>query len=111
MCTKNEIEDALNIVKGKFDDPKLKPRFTNFSKNMQFTFPDLNTSYLKRIVNGVVQSLTEESIPEPDIHVTVDSSVLIGILNKKINPMKAYNLGKLRAKGKLTDLLKLQKLL
>jgi putative sterol carrier protein len=111
MSTKDEIEDALNLVKGKFDDPKLKPRFTDFSKNMQFTFPDLNTSYLKKIVNGVVQSLTEESIPDPDIHVTVDSTVLIGILHKKINPMKAYSLGKLKAKGKLTDLLKLQKLL
>jgi len=60
MTDKKKIEDALNLVKAKFDDPKLKPRFSSFTKNMQFTFTDF---------------------------------------------------GKLKAKGKLTDLLKLQKLL
>jgi putative sterol carrier protein len=58
-----------------------------------------------------VQSLKEESIPTPDIHVTIDSGILIDIMNKKINPMTAYQTGKLKAKGNLTDLLKLQKLL
>ena len=111
MSTKKEIEDALNIVKAKFDDPKLKPRFVGFSKNMQFTFPDLKTTYLMMVNNGAVQSLKEESIPTPDIHVTIDSGILIDIMNKKINPMTAYQTGKLKAKGNLTDLLKLQKLL
>ena len=111
MSGKKEIEDALNLVKSKFDDPKLKPRFAKFSKNMQFTFPDLNTAYLIKVANGEVQSLSEESISDPDIHVTIDSVILIDILNKKMNPMKAYTTGKLKAKGKLTDLLKLQKLL
>jgi putative sterol carrier protein len=111
MTSKKEIEDALNTVKLKFDDPKLKPRFVGFSKTMQFTFPDLKTTYLIRVNNGVVQSLTEESIPTPDINVTIDSGVLIGIMNKTINPMTAYQTGQLKAKGNLTDLLKLQKLL
>lgn len=111
MATKDEIEEALNLVKQKFDDPKLKARFSSFSKNMQFTFTDLNTAYLLRVTNGVVESLKEESIESPDIHVTIESQTLIDILNKKMNPMKAYTTGKIKAKGKLTDLLKLQKLL
>ena len=111
ITSKKEIENALDLVKEKFDDPKLKPRFASFSKNMQFTFPDLNTSYLMRVINGEVRSLAEESIPEPDIHVKIESRILIDILHKKMNPMKAYTMGKLKAKGKLTDLLKLQKLL
>ena len=111
MPSKKEIENALTLVKNKFDNPKLKPRFARFSKNMQFTFPDLDTSYLMRVTNGEVESMKEESIDSPDIHVTIDSKVLIDILNKNMNPMKAYTTGKLKAKGKLTDLLKLQKLL
>jgi putative sterol carrier protein len=78
---------------------------------MQFTFPDLKTTYLMKVDNGAVQSLKEESIPVPDIHVTIDSGIIIDIMNKKINPMTAYQTGKLKAKGNLTDLLKLQKLL
>jgi len=111
MTTKKEIEEALYLVKQKFDEPKLKARFSSFSKNMQFTFTDLNTAYLMRVTNGEVESLKEESIDSPDIHVTIESGILIDILHKKMNPMKAYTTGKLKAKGKLTDLLKLQKLL
>ena len=111
MTTKKEIEDVLNMIKARFDDPKLKPRFVGFTKNMQFTFPDLSTSYLLKVNNGVVQSLSEESMPSPDIHVTIDSTIFIDILNKKTNPMTAYQTGKLKAKGNLNDLLKLQKLL
>ena len=111
MTTKKEIEEALDLIKQKFDDPKLKARFSSFSKNMQFTFIDLNTAYLMRVTNGEVESLKEESIDSPDIHVTIESGILIDILHKKMNPMKAYTTGKLKAKGKLTDLLKLQKLL
>jgi putative sterol carrier protein len=111
MSSKQEIEDALNQVKLKFDDPKLKPRFVGYTKNMQFTFPDLNTTYVIKVNNGVVQAVSEESISTPDINVTIDSDTLIGIMNKTINPMTAYQTGKLKAKGNLTDLLKLQKLL
>ncbi len=111
MTSKKEIEDALNLVINKFDDPKLKPRFANYTKNMQFYFPDINTTYLMKVSNGEVESLKEESIDSPDIHVTIESGIFIDILHKKMNPMKAYTTGKLKAKGKLTDLLKLQKLL
>ncbi len=111
MATKKEIEDALNMVKKKFDDPKLKARFANYTKTMQFSFTDLNTKYLIRVKNGEVESMKEESIDSPDINVIIESGILIDILNKKMNPMKAYTTGKLKAKGKLTDLLKLQKLL
>ena len=52
MATKKEIEDALKIIKNKFDDPKLKTRFANYTKNIQFTFNDLNTTYLIKIRNG-----------------------------------------------------------
>ena len=40
-----------------------------------------------------------------------ESNILIDILNKKISPIKAYASGKLKAKGQLSDLLKLLKLL
>ena len=111
MVTKQDIENALNNVISKFDDPNIKSRFANYTKNMQFDFTDLNTSYLIKVENGEVKSMAEESSESPDILVTIESSDFIDILNKKINPMKAYTTGKLKAKGKLTDLLKLQKLL
>lgn len=111
MADKTEIMNILEQIKAKFDDPKLKSRFEGFSKNLQFTFTDMNTSFLMSVEKGVVKTLAEKTIEQPDIHVTTDSDILIGIINKKTNPMTAYSTGKLRAKGQLNDLLKLQKLL
>ncbi len=111
MTSKKDVEEAFKIVIKKFDDPNLKPRFEGYTKIMQFTFPDINLTYLIKVLNGKVASFKEEKIENPDIDVTIESRVFMDILNKKINPMKAYTMGKLKAKGKLTDLLKLQKIL
>jgi putative sterol carrier protein len=111
MAIKKEIEKSLDIIKKKLDDPKLKANFSNFSKNMQFTFSDLETVYSIIVKNGEIESIKEESIESPDIQVIIESNILIDILNKKINPIKAYASGQLKAKGQLADLLKLLKLL
>ena len=111
MSTKKEIEDAFDLIKQKFDDPDFKDSFSKYSKNIQLDIKDLNTIYLIKIRNGEIQSIKEEQINSPDIHIILAGKTLIDILNKKINPMKAYTTGKLKAKGKFTDLLIIQKLL
>jgi putative sterol carrier protein len=40
--------------------------------------------------------------------VTTDSGTLVGIMQGNLSPLDAYSLGKLKAKGSMTDLLKLQ---
>jgi putative sterol carrier protein len=111
MNSKKEIEDALNIIKNKLNDPKFKHLFENYTKNIQFSFPDINSIYLLKIIKGQIESFKEETINTPDIYITINIKILIDILNKKINTMNAYATGKLKVKGRLTDLLKLQKLL
>jgi putative sterol carrier protein len=111
MNSKKEIEDVLNIIKNKLNDPKLKHRFENYTKNIQFSFPDINSTYLMKINKGKIESFKEEKSNTPDIHITTNINILIDILNKKINTMNAYATGKLKVKGKLTDLLKLQKII
>jgi len=78
---------------------------------MQFTFTDLNTSYVMDVVNGQAQSLKEVSIEKPDIMVTIKSDVLLSILDKKMNPVTSYMTGKIKVKGAMSDLLKLQKIM
>jgi len=78
---------------------------------MQFIFTDLNTSYIMDVVNGEARSLKEESIEKPDIMVTIKSDFLLGILDKKMNPVTSYMTGKIKIKGAMSDLLKLQKIM
>ena len=67
--------------------------------------------YAFSVANGEVKSMEERAIENPDINVTIDGSVLLEIINKSTNAMQAYMAGKIKVKGSMTDLLKLQKLL
>jgi putative sterol carrier protein len=111
MSSKKEIEEALRDVINKFNDPKVKPRFANFSKIIQFNFPDINANYIIKVIDGNVESINEEKIDNANIYITVESKIFLDIIIKKINPMTAYTTGKLKAKGNMLDILKLQKIL
>ena len=88
-----------------------KEKFKDFTKKMQFLFTDLNTNYVLDVVNGEAKSLKEETIEKPDIMVTIKSDVFLGILDKKLNPVTSYMTGKIKVKGAMGDLLKLQKIM
>ena len=111
MAQKEEVVVALNGVKSKLESPALQPSFVDFTKTMQFNFPDLNTSFLFRIENGVLQEFSESKVEKPDILVTSSSDTLLAIMNKKMGAMSAYTTGKLKVRGSMKDLLKLQKLM
>jgi putative sterol carrier protein len=111
MSNQKEIQDILQMLKKKLDEPKIKDRFADYTKTIEFYFTDIDTKYLIKIKNGEFESLKQESIDSPDIILIIQSRILIDILNKNISAMQAYTSGKLKVKGKLTDILKLQKLL
>jgi putative sterol carrier protein len=111
MSTEKKIEDALLFLKKKLDEPKIKARFADYSKTIAFYFTDIDKKYFIKIKNGEFESINQVSVEPPDITLIVQSIILMDILNKKISAMQAYTSGKLKVKGKFTDILKLQKLL
>jgi len=111
MATKEEVLQGLNKVKSRLDDPTTKEKFKDFTKKILFIFTDLNTNYTMDIVNGEAKSLNEETVEKPDILVTIKSDVFLNILDKKINPITSYMTGKIKVKGAMSDLLKLQKIM
>ena len=111
MASREEVMKGLERVKARFDDPAIKEKFKDFTKKMQFSFTDLNTSFVMDIENGEVRSLEEKNIEKPDILVTTTSDIFLGILDKKVNPMTSYMTGKIKVKGAMGDLLKLQKIM
>ena len=111
MESENEIEKIFNEIKTKLKDEEIQKLLSDFSKKIQFIFTDLNKSYNITLKDGKIESINEGIIDSPDILIKTEIKILNDILNKKINPMSAYASGKLKAKGKLTDLLKIIKLL
>jgi len=111
LASKDEVVNALNGIKSKLETPALQSSFQDFTKTMQFNFPDLTTSFLFKIENGVVKEFSETSTEKPDILVTSSSDTLLAIISKKMSGMSAYTTGKLKVRGSMRDLLKLQKLM
>lgn len=106
-----DIVPYLERIRARFEQPETRSAFQGFARSIQFMFPDLQRNFVLRIAQDGNASLTEETLPQPDIKVTTSSDVLAGILDRTVNPELAFITRKLKASGSMEDLLKLQKLL
>ncbi|TFG33023.1 SCP2 sterol-binding domain-containing protein [Candidatus Thorarchaeota archaeon] len=108
--TKDKIAAQLQSLSSRFDDPKIQRRFKEYNKTLQFIFPDIDTKMYMRIGDAELLEVGEGET-EAELQVTMDSAVFFGIIDKTESPMAAYSSGRLKTKGEVPDLLKLQKLL
>jgi len=111
MPTKDQVFESLDGIKKKFDDPDMKEKFKGFKRDMQFKFSDLNAAYVLSITEDATATLKEGTVEKPSISVETDSATFLGIRNKTISGTQAYMSGKLKVKGAMPDLLKLQRLM
>jgi putative sterol carrier protein len=100
----------LQRIQDRFSEPSLQASFQDFTKTLLFDFPDTKQAYVLSVVNGNA-TIEEKSIANPDIKVTSNTDVLAGIMDKKINPITAYMMRKIKAQGAQEDLMRLQKLM
>ena len=100
----------LERIRDRFSDPSIAASFQDFTKTLQFDFPDTRQNYVLLVVNGIAK-LEEKSVEKPDVRVTANTDVLAGVMDKKINPMTAYMTRKIKAQGAQEDLMRLQKLM
>ena len=106
-----DILPYLERIRARFEQPETRSAFQGFARSLQFMFPDLQRNFVLRIAQDGNATLTEETLPQPDIKVTTNSDVLAGILDRTINPELAFITRKIKVSGSMEDLLKLQKLL
>jgi putative sterol carrier protein len=110
--SETEAVDAFKKMLSNFQkDEKSKKRFAKWNKSMAVTFNDIEKTYVSDITAGVPNDPEAKDIEKADVWIKVDSATWIGIMAGEISGMKAYTGGKLKVKGKMTDLLKLQKLM
>lgn len=108
--TKEKILAMLQSLGERFKDPKIQRRFKEYNKTLQFIFPDIDVKMFMKIGNAELLEVAEGET-DAELQVTMDSPVFFSIIEKTESPMAAYSAGKLKTKGEVPDLLKLQKLL
>ncbi len=106
-----DIVPYLERVCTRFEQPAMRQTFSGFARTIQFSFPDLQRTFVLSIAHDGSAQLEEKTLPQADITVNTRSETLAGILDRKVNPEVAFLTRKLKVSGKMEDLLKLQKLL
>ncbi len=110
--SEQDAMDSINKMLKNFNTEKAKKTFRKWSKTMAFEFTDLGKIFYTNIEKGVPGDLIEGK-PEGKIHVRIstDAATWKGIMSGEIGGMKAYTSKRLKVKGSMPDLLKLQKLM
>ena len=106
-----DILPYLEKIQKRFDDPLYQKMFKGYTKTFQIVFSDVSETYTLKIEDGQKATLEKGKTDQPNLTVTTSTDTLIGIMEKRVNPMTAYSMRKITSIGSMDDLLKLQKLL
>lgn len=109
-----EVLAGINKVLSKLMEEENQRRFRKWNKSIAFTFKELGKTWTTTLVAGVpgdVEELGIDKSTKYDIQVLTDAETWLGILNKEIKAMSAVTSGKLKIEGKMTDLIKLKRVL
>ena len=104
-----ELLEGIKKMTSKLEDPAYQERFKGYDKTLQFIFEDTN-NYALKITESKCE-IIEGEIEEPDMVITTSSDIIIDIMDGELSPTKAFMGGKIKAKGPMKDMLKLQMLM
>ncbi len=109
-----QVVAGINKMLSKLSEEDNKKRFKKWNKTVAFSFKELNKTWSTTLTSGSPGELLESDIDKSrkyDILLMTDPKTWLGIINKEVKVMTAFQSGKLKIKGKMLDLLKLKKVL
>ena len=106
-----EYIECVNRLRENFLTEKSKKVFRKWNKTMAFEFTDLDKTHYFNIEAGVPGEIIEGKPEKANVTITTDSETWVKVMTGELGGMKAYTAKKLKVKGSMPDLLKLQKLM
>jgi putative sterol carrier protein len=106
-----DVVPLLDRIKGRFSEPSIQESMKGFTKKVMFDFTDTKEQYVLSVVDGKEASVEKSPAQNADVVVTISTDTLAGIMNRTANPVTAYITRKIKVKGSMDDLMKLQKIM
>jgi len=106
-----DVLPLLDRIKGRFAEPAIQETFKGFTKKIMFDFTDTKEQYVLSVVDGKEASIVKSAVQGADVVVTISTDILSGIMNRTTNPVTAYVTRRIKVKGSMEDLMKLQKIM
>ncbi len=107
MASAEEIKNALNKWIKMLDNPEIAEEFEDYNKTMQFIFPDNDVKF-QLVFENKKAKLVEGFNENAEMSLKVSSDLFLGIANGDVDPMEAFMDGKLKPKGDMAALEKLE---
>ena len=107
----DELMESLGKMVAKMDDPKYKERFADFNRTLQFYFTNDEDATCHIIFEGGTATLKDGVAESPELEITTSTEAIMEIMAGTLSPTRAFMGGKVKAKGAMKDLLKLQALM
>lgn len=111
MPTKDEVKSSLEKMVKKIEDPKLQTRFANFNKTLQFEFTDDDDAVCHIVFKEGTAAIVDGVDETAELVITTTTETIMAIIDGSASPTRAFMSGKVKAKGPMNDLMKLQKLM
>ena len=96
---------------GKIQLPKNQKRFENYTKTLQFEFTDDSELICHIVFNNGNATIIDGIEETADMTITTTAEVIMEVINGTLSPTRAFMSGKIKAKGPMPDLMKLQALM
>ncbi len=111
MPTKDEVRTSLEKMIGKMDDPKYKSRYADFNKTLQFEFTDNDEAVCHIIFKEGSATIVDGIDDTAELVITTTTDAIMEIIDGSLSPTRAFMGGRVKAKGPMNDLIKLQALM
>ncbi|MFX1285307.1 MAG: SCP2 sterol-binding domain-containing protein [Promethearchaeota archaeon] len=96
--SKEEIMEFIGKMVVKLDDEKLKVRFMDFNRTLQFDFIDNPSAACYIIFQDGTGSVKGGTTENPEFTITTTTKSIQDIIDGKLSPMRAFMNGKLKSK-------------
>jgi putative sterol carrier protein len=111
LPTKDEVRTSLEKMVGKMDDPKYKSRYADFNRTLQFEFTDNEEAICHIVFKEGTATIVDGVYEDAELVITTTTDAIMAIMDGSLSPTRAFMGGRVKAKGPMNDLIKLQALM
>ncbi len=103
------LKEITKTVNSKIEvDPDAKELMEAKDRMIVLVFTDIDKSYVLSVKGGRMEEPYEGTIESPTLTVTTDKDTMTALIEKKLNPLMAYAMRKIKVEGPIDEVMVLK---
>ncbi len=100
------LKEIAKTVNSKIEvDPDAKELMEAKDRTIALIFTDIDKSYILSVKEGRMEEPYEGTIGSPTLTVTTDRDTMTALIEKKLNPLMAYAMRKIKVDGPIDEVM------